>query len=140
MANTMVFTQQFCHPAVQTTSRQWQSLFNLKRGKGRRSRKTKELEGAAIQRGCLFLDTVHRAWLGTRAGESLPGGAEFCGRPWGTAPVLCSPRSQKEAPQTRGEATQQWQSGQDEVATCIHLKDLPLDFRMSQRVLPTDVT
>lgn len=66
--------------------------FNLKRGKGRRKRMPREFGEAAIQRGCLFVKTGHRARLWTREEESAFLGAGFCRRSQGTAPPLCPTR------------------------------------------------
>lgn len=69
--------------------------FNLKRGKGRRRRMAKEFGEAAIQRGCLFVNTVPLGCtLWTREEESPSMGAGFCGRSQGTAPTLCPTRVQ----------------------------------------------
>lgn len=67
--------------------------FNLQRGRGgRRKRMPREFAEAAIQRGCLFVKTVHTVRLWTREEESPSVGAGFCRRSQGTAPPLCPAR------------------------------------------------
>lgn len=72
--------------------------FNLKRGKGRRNRMPKEFgEGCRSKRMPLRQHGAHREPLDEGKGEPARG-AGFCGRPRGTAPVLCPTRVKGKGP------------------------------------------
>ena len=107
--------------------------FNLKRRKGRRSRMPKEFgEGCHRKR-------LHPARLWMGPGESLPRVLVSVGDPKGTAPKLCLIRDKGKGSAASCEAVSRGRAGGMGAVICINWKDLPLDFRTSQLVLPTEV-
>ena len=121
MANTMVFTQQFCHPAVQTTSRQWHSHLIYKGGGEEEENAQRVCRGCHPKRLPFRQDSAHSEALDEGRGEpirgcrflqEIPGDStspvsrqnlrdRFCGWFWGS---------------------QQEQSGQHGVLLCTNLR------------------